>query len=195
MFSSTLYRFRAFAHEHDDIPAFHAAYLVATFLAAAVLNLGFFALLILGHMTLDFFKYREVHGFSLGRTFKAMIIESITDIALLLLALTFAVYLSHTFLLAAVGGLVRSELTILEALGTLLPKVQILEHLAAVFFGVHNYLHTVNPGVSGPFSRIQKFSIGLASVCAILLAASFIFYSGDLSTLLGVFTRELIPRL
>lgn len=195
MFSVTFYRFRAFAHEHDDIPAFHAAYLVATFLAAAVFNLGFFLILIVGHMTLDFFKYREVHGFSLGRTFKAMVLESITDLAFFLLALTFAVYLSHTYLLAAVSGLLRSELTILEALGTLLPKVQIFEHIAGVAFGVHNYLHAVNPGVSGPLSRMQKASLVLAVLCALLLAGSFFAFHGNEATLLAAYGRELIPRL
>ncbi len=195
MISSTLYRFRAFAHEHDDIPAFHAAYLVATFLAAAVLNLGFFLVLILGHMALDFFKYREVHGFGLVRTFRAVILESIVDIALLLLALSFEVYLSHTFLLAGLSGIVRSELTILEALGTLLPKVHILEHMAVIAIDVHSYLHTVHPGVATPLSRIQKFSIALTVICTGLLAASFFIYDGDLSRLLDVYRHELIPRL
>lgn len=195
MISSTLCRFRSFAHEHDDIPAFHAAYLVATFLAAAVFNLGFFLVLILGHMALDFFKYREVHGFSLLRTMRAIVLESIVDIALFLLALSFEVYLSHTFLLAGLSGIVRSELTIIEAVGTLLPKVHILEHMAVIAIDVHGYLHAVHPGVSTPLSRIQKVSIVLAIICAGLLVASFFIYDGDLSHLLDVYRHELVPRL
>lgn len=195
MTSVTLHHFRVFAHEHDDIPAFHAAYLVGTFLAAAVFNLGFFEILIAGHMVLDYFKYREVHGFSLSQTFKAVIIESISDIALFLLALTFSVYLSHTFLLAGVSGILRSQLTILEALGTLLPKVQILEHMTAVFFGFHAYLHSVHPGVTGPLTRIQKVCFALTLVCLLLLALSFVFFLGQEQELFNVFKQELIPHL
>lgn len=195
MISMTLHRFRVFAHEHDDIPAFHATYLVGTFLAAAVFNLGFFEILIAGHMVLDFFKYREVHGFSLSQTFKAVIIESISDIALFLLALTFSVYLSHTFLLAGISGILRSQLTILEALGTLLPKVQILEHITSILFGFHAYLHTVHPCVSGPLTRLQKMCFALAFVCLFLLALSFIAFLGQQQELFDVYKHELIPRL
>ena len=61
--STAIRHLRIFAHEHDDIPAFHAAYLVGTFLAAAIFNLGFFLLLIIGHMCLDVVKYRDFHGY------------------------------------------------------------------------------------------------------------------------------------
>ena len=63
-------RLRTFAWVHDELPAFHAAYLVLTFLTAALFNFGVFALLIAAHMMLDFVKYREVHGFTLLNTFR-----------------------------------------------------------------------------------------------------------------------------
>jgi hypothetical protein len=124
--------FIGFAHEHDEVPAFHAAFLVATILSASVFNLGFFAFAIAGHMCLDFVKYRDLHRMSLRQTFRAMALESIGDIALFLLALTFAVYLNHTYLLSAMSGMVRSELTLLRAFGTVLPKVRIMENLLAI---------------------------------------------------------------
>lgn len=195
MLSTTLYRFRTFAHEHDDVPAFHAAYLVATVLAAAVLNLGFFGLLILAHMSLDTLKYREIHGFSLTQTVRAVFLESITDIALFLTALTFSVYLSHTFMLAALSGIVRSQLTVLKALGTLIPKIQILERIMNLLFSLHIYVQSVHHGMFGRMTRMEKCSIAVSFICIALLIASLTFYSGDTNDLFSVFKRELIPTL
>lgn len=193
--STLTHSLRWFAHEHDDIPAFHAAYLVATFLAAAVLNLGFFAVLIAGHMTLDFIKYREVHQYSLRLTFKAMILESITDIALFLVALTFGVYLSHTYILAAFSGLIRSELTIVRALGTLLPKVGILEHMLVIALDVHAYMHNIDPALRGKLTTVQKWSVRFAILSIVLLIGSIALYWGDEEALMQILARELVPAL
>lgn len=168
--------FRSFAHQHDDIPAFHAAYLVATFLTAALLNLGYFAVLIAIHMFLDFVKYRDIHRYGLSKTFKAMILESIGDIALFLIALTFVTYLNHTYMLAAVSGLLRSELTLLRAIGTLLPKVRILEHILCIAMNFHLYLHSVPSGLEEPMTRLQKWSIRVVVLCiGLLVLAGFLF--------------------
>lgn len=186
---------RSFAHEHDDIPAFHAAYLVATFLAAAVLNLGFFAVLIAGHMALDYVKYREVHQYGIRVTIKAMILESITDIALFLVALTFGVYLSHTYVLAAFSGLIRSELTLLRALGTLLPKVAILEHMIVIALDVHAYMHNVEPALRGKFTAVQTWSLRFSVLSILLLAGSIALFWGDEETLMKILVQELVPAL
>ena len=52
----TLASARLFAHRHDELPAFHAAYLVITVLCAALLSLGAFAALIVAHIALDYVK-------------------------------------------------------------------------------------------------------------------------------------------
>jgi hypothetical protein len=195
MIHTTFNGVRAFAHEHDDIPAFHAAYLVATFLAAAILNLGFFLGLILLHMALDFIKYRDIHKESYRLTFRAMILESISDIAFFLLALTFAVYFSHTFLLAAASGLVRSELTVLRALGTLIPKVAIFEHMVTVMVSMHSYLHTEVEGIHGPMTRVQVWSLRVSTACTgLLLLSVFLYWQGG-ADLVPVLLRELVPAL
>lgn len=168
--------FRSFTHQHDDMPAFHAAYLVSTFLAAALLNLGYFAVIIVIHMALDYVKYRDIHQYDYAKTFKALTLESIGDIALFLLALTFVVYLNHAYMLAAVSGLLRSELTLLRAIGTLLPKIRILEHILCIAMNFHLYLHSVPPGLDEPLTRLQKWSMRISVLCiGLLIAAGFLF--------------------
>jgi len=188
-------RFRLFAHEHDDVPAFHATFLVCTVLAAALFNLGFFLLLIIGHMSLDFVKYREIHHFDLKTTFKAMFLESIIDISLFLLSLTVGIYLNHAYVLTALSGLLRSEATVLYAIGTIIPKVRILEDFAAVFFNFHSYLHSIHPDLQLPLSRIQHWSLKLTYVCLFFLGMTIIFFHGREMTLLNILAHELIPAL
>ncbi len=189
--STTLLSIRSFAHQHDDIPAFHAAFLVSTFLAAALFHAGLFGLLIVLHMLLDIVKYRDYHGFSVRKTCKAVFLESINDIALLLLSITFAVYLHHTFFLEAVSGLLRSELSIIRAIGIILPRVRIMENFLAIAFGFHSYLLDPVAGLNGPYTRMQKFSFATIVITIVLLALSFVLYRHDPEMLLGIYAREL----
>lgn len=186
---------RRFAHSHDDIPAFHAAYLVAVFLTASLLNLGFFLWLIVLHMGLDFVKYREIYGFGYRKTLRAMMLESITDIAMFLFALTTTVYLHHTFLITIVSGLVRSELTVLRALGTIIPKIHILEHIIHISVDVHSYLHESVAGLDRPMTRVQIWSVRTAWACAFLLVFAVILHRSDELVLLRILAHELVPSL
>ncbi len=189
--SFALSRFRGFAHEHDDIPAFHAAYLVGTFLAAALLNLGFFALLIAVHMCLDYVKYRDLHRYGLLTTMRLMVRESIIDIALFLVALTFAVYLNHSFAIAAISGLARAELTIIRALGLLIPKIEIAEHAISLLLSVERYMHAmvIRPGTS--LRDGERWALFAIVVSLSLLALSFVVFHQHQEALMGVFAREL----
>lgn len=183
-------RARSFAYDHDEIPAFHAAYLVGTFLIAAVLNLGFFALLIVAHMCLDFVKYREYHGFSYRDTLRAMILESLSDICLLSVATVFAVYVNHTFGLAAVGGLARAQLTIIKAAGMLVPKIHILEHALIVFVNVRAYLVSAPINIKAALTHSQKWQAFITIASLTLIAIAFTVFSEHRSALLAILSRE-----
>lgn len=186
---------RGFAHEHDDMPAFHAVFLVGTILCAAVFNLGFYALLILAHVALDIFKYHDVHRLNLRMTLKAAALESIGDIALFLTALTFAIYLNHTYMLSALSGMLRSELTLLRALGTMLPKIRILENMCAIALNFHGYLHTPHPSLNRSLSRLERYSVRTIIVCTLLLALAVVLFQTNQWDLGSVLKHELIPRL
>lgn len=193
--SIALYHIRVFAHEHDDIPAFHAAYLVGTFLAAALFNLGFFVILIALHMCLDTVKYRDLHGHTWGETIHAVLLESIMDIALVAVSLTSAVYIHHTFALEVVSGVMRSEATLLRLLAVVVPKIEILEHIGNISLHIKAYLHTPHPDLSVPLLRAHRWSILTIAVCVALLALSLVLYRGHESSLVQLLQSELIPQL
>lgn len=184
--------FRRFAHEHDDVPAFHAVYLVVTFLAAAMLSLGFFAILIAMHMCLDYVKYREVFRYGIRMTFKAMILESIVDIALFMLSLVFAVYLSETLLLPAASGLLRSGLTIAKAIGTILPKFRILEHIIVILVDIHVYLYTPRSDLRLPLARAHSTALTTVGISTVLLLLAAFFFRGHEADLLIILTNDLV---
>lgn len=164
---------RNFAHRHDELPAFHAAYLVITFLSAALLSLGAFVALILAHMALDYVKYRDMHRFTIRKTLEGMIRESLFDIALLCIGLTFTVYFHHTMAIATVSGLLRSEMTLIRALGTVLPKFLILNDSLKVWVHVRDYLEHPHPRIGNAWTLTERLAVMtiITAIAALLLAA------------------------
>lgn len=189
------HRLRIFAHEHDDVPAFHAAYLVATFLVAAIFSLGYFAILIAMHMALDYVKYRDYFHFSYRVTVKAMLLESIVDIALFFVSLTFSVYLSNGLALSLVSGMFRSGLTVVKAFGTLVPKIQIVEHLLSVTVNMHQYLYTPHSDIRRPLSKVHKISVATIGITVLLLLGSIAIYHGHEADLRLLLQHELSLKL
>lgn len=171
---------RTFAHTHDNLPAFHAAYLVLTFLAAAMLNIGFFAVIILGHMALDVFKYREVHSLNWKRTLEGAARESIVDVTLLLFGLVIAVYLHPSLTgLAGIKGMMLAELTVARAIGVMTPKLKILFELLKILSDIDHYLMRLHPRFGKNLSVIEYvcsfsicISLGMLIIAPILLMLS-----------------------
>ncbi len=192
---TTLDRVRLFAHEHDDIPAFHAAYLVGTFLAAAIFNLGFFLILIVAHMCLDFVKYRDFHRYSLAETIWAMFVENLMDVMLFFIALTFSIYTSHSFALAALSGFARTELTIVRALGVLVPKIEILQHALTVLLNIHAYMHTPHVLPHHRLTDGQKWAVFITVACISLLGIAFLMFHGRTDELVWILQSELSLHL
>jgi hypothetical protein len=149
-----------FAAVHDDLPAFHAAYVILALLLAAMVSIGMFGVLIALHMALDVVKYRSVHACSWRRTAEGVFRESLTDITLFLLALTFGVYLHHSISgIASLGGIHRAELTLLRAAGTVAPKFGILDHVLQIFFHVELYLAAVHSRLGKRFTSIERLCV------------------------------------
>ncbi len=119
---------RSFALKHDEMPAFKAVYITLVFLIAALLNLGFFLLLILLHVVLDVLKYAQ-RGLSAGATARATLRENIADLLLFSTALLFAVYLHHSAGIIALSGILQVFQTVLKAFLLLLARLGILLHI------------------------------------------------------------------
>jgi hypothetical protein len=183
---------RRFAHRHDELPAFHAAYFVITVLTAALFSLGLFTALIAAHMALDVVKYREVHALSMRKTLEGVFRESLLDVMLLLVGFTFAVYLHHTMGIAGVSGLLRSELTILRGIGTLLPKFAITSDLLKICVHFHQYLHHPDPRIGKGWSSLEQLQI-----LTIVLALALLFVAAPMmgvgqGHVLGIIGGELL---
>lgn len=189
----TLHTLRTFAHEHDEIPAFHAGFLVLTFLAAAMFNLGAFAILIFMHMCLDVVKYREIHKFSWSMTVKGVLHESLIDMMLLSVGLVFSVYFHHSVFTAGVSGLLRAEITVVRALGTIIPKLKILHHFLKIIAHLNYYLETVHPHLRKEWTKADKLYMFFILVSVGLLFAAPALMDADPSVVRMVVLWELTP--
>lgn len=156
-----------FARMHDDLPAFHAAYILLTLVSAAVFNLGVFALLILVHMILDIIKYHDIHQLSWRGIMEGVFRESLIDITLFFVGLTFALYLHSSIpVIAGLSGIARAQITLLRGFGTLIPKFFILQHLLKVLAHFQHYLHVKH-------SRLGKKLSEMEFACTLFLAVTF----------------------
>lgn len=185
---------RTFAQRHDELPAFHAAYLVLTILVAALFNLGAFGLLILAHMVLDTVKYREIHRMGWLDTLRATFRENLFDHTLFVLGFLIAVYLHHSLPgIAGISGLLRSEITLARGLGTLLPKTEILQRFLHVLFHLRHHLTQSETPIGERFTPTERFSIVLigCSALLLLLAPAILHVKG--TQLLLITQEEMIP--
>ena len=183
---------RRFLIAHDEAPAFHATYLAMIFLAAALLNVGAFALLVAGHMTLDIVKYRDVHRFSLARAVRATFRESLVDVALLMIALNFAVYLHHATSIVAVSGALHVEQTVLRGFGMIIPRMEVLFHNVRIFGGVQRHMQEVRSAKAGRWKLSEKLCFLILLLAAgLVVAAPFVL--ADQDAVLRILAEQLVP--
>jgi len=190
----SLRNLRSFAYQHDDLPAFHAAYLVLTLLAAALFNLGFFAGLILLHMALDVFKYRDVHKRSWSKTVEGIVRESIIDVSLLVMGLAVAVYLHPSLpLFAGVSGLMLAEITLLRAIGVLSPKLKILYDFLRILSHTDLYLKNVHLQLGKKATLIEYVAMMSLCVSLGLLFIAPVVLLIDPAQYVSILLGELLP--
>ena len=179
---------RSFAHSHDDLPAFHAAYLVLTFLAAAMFNFGFFALVIAVHMALDVYKYRDVYGLTWKRTAEGVVRESIIDITLFLMGLVVSVYLHPSLTgLNGIKGLMLAEITVLHGIGVMAPKLKILYDMIKILSHVDSYLHRLHKHFGkhlGMIEYVCMFSIVVTLAMLVLAPVLLMLNNGQYAMIL-----------
>lgn len=182
------------ARNHDDLPAFNAAYWVLTFLAATLFNAGAFLLLIAAHMVLDAYKYRGVHGKKWKKVAEGVVRENMLDVSLLALAVTFGVYCHSALpLVAGLRGLVRTELVVLNAVVQIAVKVHVLHGALTVVSNLHQYLERPHPLVGKKMSMLEVASLAGLVASLVLLAASPWVLSLDFSDMAEMAADVLIP--
>lgn len=184
---------RHFAHEHDDMPAFHAAYLILAFLSAGLFNLGAFGLIIVVHMALDVVKYRERHNYSWKLTLEGVLRESLVDVTLLMVGLVFSVYLHHSVGVSSVAGLMRAEVSIIRFIAMLVPKLKILHHMLKIVAHIHHYMEQVHPRHRSFWSGLDYLCFYFIGLCAFLLLFAAPLMHVEWSLIGEILSEELIP--
>lgn len=184
---------RNFAHSHDDIPAFHAGYLILAILFAALFNLGAFLLLIVAHMSLDLVKYRERHGFSWVKTGEGILRESLNDITLLSIGLALSVYLHHHIGISTISGLLHLHVSIIRSLILLVPKFQILRHFLTVVLHLRRYIQDLHPGMSRGWSGPEQCCFAMIGITLTLVVFAAPLMHVPWSLVGDILAEELIP--
>ncbi|MBM3230738.1 hypothetical protein FJZ28_00240 [Candidatus Peregrinibacteria bacterium] len=184
---------RNFAHQHDDIPAFHAGYLLLTILSAAMLNLGAFVLLIAAHMSLDFVKYRERNGLPWSQTFEGMLRESLVDLTLLFTGVALSVYLHHHVAVAALSGMFLEQVKLVRALALFVPKFEILRHFVVAVLSLRSYLSELHPGMHTGWSGPERLCMALCVLSIVLVAFASPLMSAPGDVVTAILADELIP--
>ena len=186
----TLHSVRIFAAVHDRVPAFHAASIVLTILAAALLNVGAFAVLIVAHAVLDVIKYRDVHACAWRMTLAATLRESLVDLFFLALALCFAFTLHHGQSVFVLSGVVRLEEVLIRLFGIALPRLEVLVHGMWVFTNVRQ--HLVDTREATGRWRFSELFFLCGFIACLLFLASVPFFL-DSGTVQNVLVRTMVP--
>lgn len=191
--TSTLRSFQAFLHDHDDLPAFHAGYLVLTFLIATMLNLGAFALLIVAHMCIDYIKYTEKHGLKGRKAFIAMAAESMVDVTILTIGLVLGIYLHAEAGIVATSGILRSGAEVARMLGLVIPKLEVLHRsVTPVMHGVEHGRELQKKSLQQALRTIH-WNLVILAAALFLIAIAPLVVEIDLPMLGSILEREIIP--
>ena len=187
---SILQHSRSFARRHDDIPAFHAASIALTLLAAALFNVGAFAVLIVAHAALDIIKYRDVHGMPWLRTLSAIFREGLLDLFFLSVALCFALTLHHGQSVFALSGAIRMEEVLLRVFGMGLARLEVLMHSMWIFSNIRQHLVDVRDATGAWRWTELLVCCGFIGSVSIIAASPLVMGSNAVITVL---TDQLVP--
>ncbi|MBI2636497.1 hypothetical protein HYW84_04205 [Candidatus Peregrinibacteria bacterium] len=174
----------AFAVSHDNIPAFHAASILLTVIAAALFNTGAFALLIAAHASLDVVKYREIHGMKWSGTLAATARESLLDLFFLSLALCLALYLHHGQSVFVLSGITRLEEILVRVFGIMFARFEVLWHGLWVFSDIRQHLRDVRDAVGPWRPREILWLSGLIGALLFIAVSPFVLKQGVASAVL-----------
>ncbi len=188
-----LFSFRSFARQHDELPAFHAAAIVLTFVIASLCTTGFFLLVITAHACLDLVKFHDVHGLSWRASTAQAMRSTIVMFTLLLTGLTASMYLHPSLgIIAGLSGIALAEASVLRGMATVLPKFMALQQLSGRAAGLLDWTDLERPRAFGPSERSY---LAVLVTLVLLLSAAPILLNVPLSTYLLVLRIELTPGL
>lgn len=183
---------KRFAHEHDDLPAFHAGFLMLTFLCAILLPLGAFVVLVAIHALLDVYKYRDRHGYSWKKVWKGVVKEGLMDGTLIIIGFVFAVYLHHSTGIETVSMLMRMEMWMLRFFGTTIPKLTILHSFLKILSHVHHYIEQIHPRMRKGWSKLDQLCFIFIGVAVLMLVIAPVLLGVETRVVTDILRQELL---
>lgn len=119
---------RSFLHRFDDLPAFHAAVIVLTMLAAMLMSTGVFVLILAVRIFLDVARGIVHASENLPSSLLRSTMHHAWDLSLVGLALAFSSSEPLISMLFPVGSLARGMAVLIRGFGMVLPRAGILRH-------------------------------------------------------------------
>lgn len=152
--------FRTFLQRCDDMPAFHAAMLVSTLLAAALLNIGFFLLLVAFRMLLDVLRLLDRPDARTRTVLLHVWSLHAFDWTLILLSISFVAAAPVIVVFFPLASLLRSLALIGRLFGIVVPRALLLSDAV---------VHDVHSRISGFF--LTTLSLVSCVLCGVAIAA------------------------
>jgi len=185
---------RRFGFAYEDLPAFHAAYIMLVLVFAGLCNLGFFACLVAVHIVLDFYKYRVRLGYRPMKALRGMMRESLLDVSLLFLALSTFVYLNPGLdSITLLTDNIQLRVTVLRGLALLLPKLTILHHSLRIAFDLPAYMTTPHSSLKKPFGIVDYVCMSVLAIAAVLIVIAPFALGLTSSQFAAMLTPEILP--
>ena len=182
-----------FIQSHDEHMLFQLTYLVLVILAVMFLNLGFFVLLILVHMSLDIVKYRHFHKLSAVQTFMSTLHESMIDIMLLLVGLVISVYFQHSIGIVALSGFIRAESSLTRVFVMFFSKFTATTHFVKPLTRLQQHFESVHRSLPTSLTVADRLYLYLTAFCFFLLVIAPSVIGVDRSIVNWILLWELNP--
>lgn len=177
---------------HDESLWFSFLYLLAAVLLSYFLNLGFFIILVLVHLTLDVAKHR-IAGSSPAKSLFYAFREGIVDVAFIFIGLAMGLYTQVAIGIGATKALFSAQsLRFIRALPRITPGKHLVSSFTTLF--VHFDKKRKPIALDRNFTTLEKFFLGvlLFFILAVLTTPLFIEITPDFLKIF--FWTELVPR-
>lgn len=185
--------FQSLVRAHDDLPAFHAGYVVLVVLAAFLFNLGFFAALVALSIALDLQQRRASSRFRFARGARLSAREHLPDIGLLLAGLVAAVYLGSIADAASIAGALRTGLELTALLSVAAPKLLLLRRFLRRWMPFHRRFEEPRAALPRRLRATERAILFACVLGAALLTGARVMLPIDTATLVRLYAEQLVP--
>jgi len=185
----TLPRFLAYYRE--ELPAFHAGFVVTLLVLSSLLNLGAFVLLLAARTTLDIVKCRERERMGWRETLGAVVQAGLLEYVLFTFLLLATIFLQESGVLF--GGGVRAAAELLRGGVFFALKGVLLFRLLPVLLHPRSYIEECGVDMRRPFSSVEQSFLLALVTGLLLLGLSPAIVNGGWQKILQILRKQIVP--